>query len=75
MEERDYNSYVIEEKALIRRVRCGMLDALQESRCRHEQREPPRDRTVPVLEAVWREAAEDHLGAAFIQHGDSVIVK
>lgn len=52
-----------------------MLDALQESRCRHEQREPPRDRTVPVLEAVWQEAAEDHLGAAFIQHGDSVIVK
>lgn len=27
-----------------------------------------------ALEAVWQAAAEDHLGAAFIQPGDSVIV-
>ncbi|MCI9082458.1 MAG: hypothetical protein HFI70_09165 [Lachnospiraceae bacterium] len=30
---------------------------------------------VLVLEAVWQETSEDHLGAAFIEHGDSVIVK
>ena len=29
---------------------------------------------IPVLEAVWQETAEDHLGAAFIGHGDAVIV-
>ena len=27
------------------------------------------------LEAVWEAAAEDHLGVAFIQPGDSVIVR
>ena len=27
------------------------------------------------LETVWQETAEDHLGAAFTEHGDSVIVK
>ena len=30
---------------------------------------------VLALEAVWQAAAEDHLGAAFIQPGDSVIVR
>ncbi len=30
---------------------------------------------IPALEAVWQETAEDHLGAAFTEHGDSVIVK
>lgn len=28
-----------------------------------------------VLEAAWQETVEDHLGAALIEHGDSVIVK
>lgn len=30
---------------------------------------------VPALEAARQEAAEDHLGAALIRHGDSVIVR
>lgn len=38
-------------------------------------REDRRWAIAPVLEAVWQEAAEDHLGAALTGHGDSVIVK
>lgn len=30
---------------------------------------------APALEAAWQETVEDHLGAALIEHGDSVIVK
>lgn len=41
----------------------------------HRQREPSRSRRIAlVLETVWQEAAEDHLGAAILP-GDSVIVK
>ena len=43
-------------------------------RC-HRQRGPPIRGYVLALEAVWQEAAEDHLGAALIQPGDSVIVR
>lgn len=38
-------------------------------------REDRRRAVAPVLETVWQETVEDHLGAALIEHGDSVIVK
>lgn len=52
-----------------------MLNVLQGWMCRHKQRKPPMDNFVLALEAVWQETVENHLGAAFIEHGDSVIVK
>ena len=38
-------------------------------------REGRRRVNTPVLEAARQETVEDHLGAALIEHGDSVIVK
>ena len=51
-----------------------MLDALPKRQASAERTAEGQE-AVPELEAVWQETAEDHLGAAFIQPGDSVIVK